>query len=658
MNNIIVDWDEYGKPVNIKNPNDSYQMNWLSSYAPYKTGEVRGFCFKRCEKTSSGVRVTAQSAEGVRLTIDRRLSSKKYIETYTFLNTAKSPVTLNKDFGAISYAGNSFFDKKPDMLFTRCNTHIFTGEDITYLYSIKLCGKPPYLYVRAEQGSFSGYGLAADIALTPMASFDRGQIWIFPKTKTLKPGEKAEFILNYHFVNKRPENTGFHCSLNKYSLFMGETVKLYVHTKTPICDLSVTCSDRKVSMNIKNTSAEGIIKPKKTGEYRIKVCVNGKNTWLSFCVLPKLSEILEKRAAFICFKQQCENTDSPLHGAYLIYNKKTGDLVYEQDFPDHNAARERLSMGVTVALALQQNKSSALSHSLKLYRDFLEREIVNVKTGEVKNGVNDARTRLYNYPWVSTFYFELYKATGDITALQTAADVMIHYYSVGGENMESHVEIHRLLPFLKKEKLENSYQLLLAGFLKHADSIVARRNDSSSPEVSCANGMMSMMGVILINAFLLTNDKKYLAPVEDVADIVGNFYALQPDFHCYGMAVRFWDLYWFGESRVYGDTFPQWLCANTAEFYAFYDKAFKTHKHSRLIREILLGCCSVYDEDGFGSCGYLYPDEVIAYSSDPARQEKHRPIGKHSGKFYDSFANDQDWSLYYAYTLLPEKYLK
>lgn len=124
---------------------------------------------------------------------------------------------------------------------------------------------------------------------------------------------------------------------------------------------------------------------------------------------------------FICLRQQCKNTDSPLYGAYLIYDKESNNLVYEKDFSDHNAARERLAMGVTVALTLQQSKSSTLIRSLKLYRNFLEREIVNIKTGEVKNGVNDTTTRLYNYPWVSTFYFELYKATGDITALQTAA---------------------------------------------------------------------------------------------------------------------------------------------------------------------------------------------------------------------------------------------
>lgn len=653
---ITVKWDDSGHPFELKNTADIHQMNWLSPH--YKTGEVRGFVFQSCKKTAIGVQVLARSAEGVQLKIARRLLEQSYLETYTFVNNTKAAVTLNKNFGAVSYAGNSFFNKQPNMLNTRCNTHIFTGQDVTYLYSAKLCGKPPYLLVRALRGSFSGYGLAADIALTSNASFDRGQIWLFPTEQALPPGGQATFTLSYRFVNRRPEKQGLYCTLSAYSLLPGEQTTLTVHAKGPIANLAVTCNGQAVPMQIMNNVATGVLSPQKAGEYKVSVLVNGKSTNLSFQVLRPLSQILQQRAAFICQKQQCKNISSSLYGAYLIYNKKTGSLVCEANFPDRNAARERLAMGVTVALALQQKPNPALKKSLTLYRSFLEREIVDVKTGAVKNGVNNSAIRLYNYPWVSTFYYELYRATGDVTALKTAADVMVHYYSIGGENMESHVEVHRLLPSLKKQGLLQRYNALLEGLLKHADSIAARRTSSTSTEVSCANGMMSMMGVILMNAYLLTKNKKYLAPVSDLADIVSNFYALQPDFHCYGMAVRYWDLYWFGESHLYGDTFPQWLCANTAEFYKYYDKVFKKHKHARLIREILLGCCCVYDENGFGSCGYLYPDEVLAYSSNPKCKEPHRPLGRHNGRFYDAFANDQDWSLYYAFTLLPKKYLK
>ncbi len=652
--NLLVEWDACGLPNCIKDPSDPLKMNWISPY--YKTGEVRGFSFQSCKKTKNGVEVLAQSTEGIQLKIRRKLLAEKYVETYIFSNPTPNTVTLGQDFGAVSYAGNCYFDKQPDMLFTRCNTHIFTGEDITYLYSMRLCGKPPYLFVRAEKGSFSSYGLSVDIVRHDNASCDRGQFWLFPTTQSLKLGEQTCFQFSCRFVKRRPEKSGSYCSLDSYSLLPGESTQITVHTVTPITSLTVLCEDRHVPMTIKGTTAYGQLKPEKPGEYQITVSVNEKNTRLAMQVLPPLPQILKNRAEFICRKQQCTDTESPLYGAYLIYDKTTDRLICESDFPDHNAARERLAMGVTVALALQRKPNPFCEKSILLYRDFLEREIVNVKTGEVKNGVADSRKRLYNYPWVSTFYFEFFRWNHDLTALKTAADIMIHYYDIGGENMESHVEVHRLLPFLKKEGLVSQYRTLLSGYLKHADSIAERRTRSVSPEVSCANGMMSMMGVILMNAYQLTNDKKYLAPLEDLSDIIGNFYALQPDFHCYGMAVRYWDLYWFGGSKLYGDTFPQWLCANTAEFYFFYDKIFHTRKHSRLIREILLGCCCVYDRQGFGSCGYLYPKEVVAYSSDPSRQVKHRAIGQNEGAFYDNFANDQDWSLYYAFTLLPEKY--
>lgn len=653
---IQVRWNSKGLPCAIESLQDAQQMNWLSPH--YQTGAVRGFCTKSCKKTASGVLVLAQSPQGVQLHINRRVLAQSYVETYTFLNKGAQAVTLNQSFGAISYAGSSFFNKQPNMLQTRCNTHIFAGGAVTYLYSMRLCGKPPYLLVRVTKGSFSGYGLAADIAQTPNASFDRGQIWLFPTPQTLQPGEQAVFTLCYRFVSRRPEQRGFHCTLGKYSLLPGEQTKLTVHNTHPITALAVTCNGRAVNMQINGAKAVGVIAPKQAGEYKIEVTANGKKTWLALQMLQPLLKTLQSRADFICQKQQCKEVGSPLYGAYLIYNQKTDRLVCSADFPDRNAARERLAMGVTVALALQHENRPALKKSLALYRSFLEREIVNIHTGEVKNGVGDDRTRLYNYPWVSTFYTELYRGSGDLSALKTAADVLIHYYSIGGEEMESHLEVHRLLPCLKKQGLTQRYNALLAGILKHADSIVARRTDSSSTEVSCANGMMSMMGVVLMNAYRLTQNKKYLAPLPDLADIVGNFYALQPDFHCYGMAVRYWDLYWFGEAQLYGDTFPQWLCANTAEFYRFYDKTLHSMAHTRLIREILLGCCCVYEKSGFGSCGYLYPDEVIAYSSDPACREPHRPIKHQAGKFYDAFANDQDWSLYYAFTLLPKKYLK
>ncbi|MBQ7046040.1 MAG: hypothetical protein IJN65_06070, partial [Clostridia bacterium] len=145
---------------------------------------------------------------------------------------------------------------------------------------------------------------------------------------------------------------------------------------------------------------------------------------------------------------------------------------------------------------------------------------------------------------------------------------------------------------------------------------------------------------------LITNNKKYLEPINDLLKISESFYATQPDYRMYGIALRYWDMYWFGKTQSYGDTYPQWLSALTAQMYHYCDIALGTD-NSRLIRENLLSNCCVNFPDGFAACGYLYPEKVITFSS-KSTPCQFRPLGEWVGKRFDEFANDQDWALYYA----------
>ena len=60
----------------------------------------------------------------------------------------------------------------------------------------------------------------------------------------------------------------------------------------------------------------------------------------------------------------------------------------------------------------------------------------------------------------------------------------------------------------------------------------------------------------------------------------------------------------------------------------------------------------MYAPDGFASAGYLVPYKVVQYASDESRVNEYMKPGIAYGKRYDDFANDQDWSLYYATKLL------
>ena len=211
--------------------------------------------------------------------------------------------------------------------------------------------------------------------------------------------------------------------------------------------------------------------------------------FININILKPLEDIIDQRVAFITQKQQYHGTDPRLSGAYLIYDRETDLQYYDANFWDHNCARERLSMGTLVAASLARKYDPLLEASLKKHREFIEREILDVNTGCVMNGIDSPDVRLYNYPWASTYYLEWYRFSKDIKCLLTAVRILLKYYDLGGTGQESPcIEAFEILECLKQEGMSKEYELLRENFLLHCDSIYRRKTDSSSNEVACANG--------------------------------------------------------------------------------------------------------------------------------------------------------------------------
>ena len=641
---VLID-EVTGSPTKMISLLDSYEMNWIRSDYPW--GSVLGMDIYQVDKTSRGVCIWGINKDrtlGVK--IERYVESGKYHETYAFESLSDSaPVLLNDTVGIV-FPYNDLFDKKENMLHTRCNSHIWCADDICNIQSVKLDGKSPYLIQRATCGSFSGYGLLCDISVAQNASHDRGNIVLYPKKCVLNSGESVSFAFDFYFSDVRKPIS--YITADRYSGFIGDAFSISIHWYEKIESLCVNLCDENVSFRIDDNQAAVSLTFDSVGEKTVRFEVNGKKTFICLNVLEPIDRILERRARFIAEKQQYEGEDQRLHGAYLIYDRETDSQYYNPSFPDHNCARERLSMGALVAASLARKYDPFLEDSLKKHRAFVEREILDVNTGYVKNGIEGTALRLYNFPWVSTYYLEWYRFSGETECLRIAARVLNKYYELGGNAQESPcIEAFEILKCLKKEGLDAEHEQLKKEFISHADSIYARRTKSSSEEVSCANGMMNLMSTFLAQVYLLTDDKKYLKHIDDLLKISESFYDSQPDYRMYGIALRYWDMYWFGKKQAYGDTYPQWLSALTAQMYHYCDLAMGTD-HKRIIKDNLLGNCCVHFSDGFAACGYLYPKKITVFASEPDTENENRPLGVWEGKRFDAFANDQDWSLYYA----------
>ena len=83
---------------------------------------------------------------------------------------------------------------------------------------------------------------------------------------------------------------------------------------------------------------------------------------------------------------------------------------------------------------------------------------------------------------------------------------------------------------------------------------------------------------------------------------------------------------------MFGDTYPHYWSVLTGVDFIQYEQATGDHSFREMARASLRGCLNLFAADGSASCAMVFPQTVN---------------GK-KGDFYDPWANDQDWALYYA----------
>ena len=137
--------------------------------------------------------------------------------------------------------------------------------------------------------------------------------------------------------------------------------------------------------------------------------------------------------------------------------------------------------------------------------------------------------------------------------------------------------------------------------------------------------------MLLLDLYKLTGDPRYRAGAEEQLRILDLFNGRQPDWHLYEVSIRHWDGYWFGKRQLYGDTFPHYWSALTAYGFEGYAEAASDEDWHKRAETAYRGVLSMFMPDGRASCAYVYP---IA-------------VNGQRGEFFDPYANDQDWGLYF-----------
>ncbi|MFV0504815.1 MAG: hypothetical protein ACK5LT_12755 [Lachnospirales bacterium] len=508
-----------------------------------------------------------------------------------------------------------------------------------------MSGKAPHLCLILNKGSLYGYSIKRDLT---KQSNDRGSFILHPEKRHLKPGEK--FIISWDLIWFESSNE-FTEILTSYSnsisvkmssiiSFKGEINKITVEQKDDFLEKNiriyknkkeVTYSINKNKLYIYDTSVE-------IGEQIWEFLYNNKGrqfrSFAKSLVISSVEELSAKRCNFIVNNQQYIDEKNYLHGAYLPYDNEENSIYYSNEKPDHNAARERLGMGVLIAKYLQKYKNKYMSESLERYTKFIYREVYTKETGEVFNDANrnSDQHRLYNYPWIAIFFMERFHLYGLKEDLKQVYQVIKKYYVEGGYKFYAiDIPMEESYNLSTKNDMNDMANELKDYYIIHANKILDNGLLYPVHEVKYEQSIVAPAVSMLFQVYLITKNEKYLEEGKKQLEVLELFNGEQPDYHMYEVAIRHWDGYWFGKRRLYGDTFPHYWSSLTGNAYYLYYRITKDEEYKIKAENSLRGSLSMFFEDGRATCAYIYPETVNGIK----------------GNFADPCANDQDWGLYY-----------
>ena len=637
-NMFLIKENSDGTLIFLSNKNDPYQMNWIEGDHAWGTVIV---------------------PEGIKVQVTRTVTEEGNLnEEYKFTNETAFPVFFqNTDIGIYATFNDSYEDAATSLK-QRCHTHLYCNGDAAYVMALRMGGKPPHLGLMMLEGALNGYSIQRN---EENLSNDRGDFIIHPDIDKLNPGETGKISWELFWFQSREEFKDKilqrkvipFLDTKQCTWYKGETVKFTVEYGQPIEEnkISVVVNEKEIPFSCEK-QADGIsilceYTAEETGEQNIAVQTGNKTLKARFYVVSSVKQLLKKRCHFIAEKQQYHKKGDALDGCYLIYDKESDRQYYSHLVHDHNGGRERMGMAVLIARYLQLDDDPLLEESLKKYLDYFYRELYDRNSGTVYNDMqrNNDWHRLYNYAWAATLQTEVYKWSVNPVYLEDAVKTYLKFYQEGGQKFYPiGIQIAEVLEEIEKSDSENErwgcdIEKLKKLFREHAENICQMGINYPPSEVNYEQSIVAPAANILLQAYKIFGNEKYLKAVEKQMEILSLFNGRQPDYYLFETAIRHWDGYWFGKRRMLGDTFPHYWSVLTGQVYKTYAKILKDTEIDEKGEASIRGCLNLFDEEGFGSCAMVYP----------------KTINGKQAEYYDPWANDQDWALYYILDLYAKE---
>lgn len=621
-------------------------MNWVHADRPWgvmryqMNNEVLVFNHPDSIQSSTpGACDSIYTSPALELKVHRAFTEQGgFEESYTLRNSGAGVLSLPAAAVCITVPFNdSYKDGAPKCLTNNCNAHLWAGGCSSWANAIRMDGDGTQLGLVLTKGSLVSYSI-----LDGASSNDRGNLAYNLPAIDLKPGElySIAWTLFWHqdwndfWQTAETQPSFVRLSADHYSVVKRSLVSIRCESGAPLTDAVLRANGSVVPTVADDRGLTATFKPPQAGEYVLDLDRHGNHSWMTINAIEDPLSLCEARVRFIVEKQQKNAPGNPLDGAYLPYDNEDEKQFSNQGRSNnHNEARERVGMGVLVALYLPLCKDDALRQklmdSLNRYEQFIEREIQD-PSGAVYDRATYRGYRIYNYPWVAHLHLAAYWATHDPKYLSLFVKTNHAFYALKEGTVLNYMIGHQIydgLRTLSSDGTRSDYKEVFQEFKNDADVIDRFGTSYPRSEVNYEQSIVAPGVQIELEMHLLTKNPDYLDGAKKQMKCLEAFNGRQPDYHVYDIGIRHWDDYWFGKLSLYGDTFPHYWTTISAVAFDEYADATGDESYRARARDIFLSNMCLFTPDGRGSCAYVYPAMLKGAI----------------GSRFDPWANDQDW---------------
>lgn len=646
---FTVTWDEKdGTLASFVLNGDSDKMNWIAGTDRWgalrahrmawcklpdgswgdTSGDTTRMAFVGLREEGAAV-VSVYEQDALRAEVRREIVDGALSERYVFTNTKDWPIYFLRGHLGILATFNDSYARASVSETQRCHAHIWCGGENSWVRALKMGPYPQELALVLQQGDLDAYSVRR---ILPEASNDRGDFVFHPAPFHLNPhvSKTIAWKLAPYAAGNFDETLlrlgGAKIAFKHETIFPDETF-----------EIDVTGPDGKTVHHSR--------KPDKgLGVYDFAFDVNGRKALAHGYCAPRFADLIRARVDFITKRQQCLEKESPLYGAYLAWDSEDGVPYFDYLWRDHNASRERVVMGLTVARWLRVNDDPDVRRSLNLFEQFVLREFFDEKTCTVFDtiGKNPKYKRLYNAPNLVRFWRELYALKKDPKYLDWIEKSLLDYYRLGGDRFYPNgCEFSTELKLLEGEG--RSVPELRTAVLRHIDNIAKNGIHFPEHEVRFEQTIATpAVGILARSEKLLGSKPEVRRSLDAAFDVLSRFQGNQPDHKRDEIAIRHWDGFWFGKNHLYGDTLHQ-HSSITARAFLQYAAATGNKTARARAERCLRNCLYMFRPNGEATCAYLLPYSVTMLGRDGTVK---RPTRR--GEYADPLVNDMDTALYIA----------